>query len=129
MWETRIYYADTDAGGVVYYANYLRYFEKSWFEYLAARGLSLAEYGQKGVYFIVKKLEVDYHAPARYGQSIQVHTETIDVTRASLTFHHRVTLKETQEFLVEGRNQMVCVTSEGKPQRLPTEFTERLSAG
>jgi acyl-CoA thioester hydrolase len=126
MWETRIYYGDTDAGGVIYYANYLKYFEKSWFEYLAARGLSLAEWQEKGIYFIIKRVEVDYHSVARYGEIIQVQTEVSEKTRASFTFQHRVALKENGRLLAEGKNQMVCITKEGKPRRMPEEFLKGL---
>jgi acyl-CoA thioester hydrolase len=126
MWETRIYYGDTDAGGVVYYANYLKYFEKSWFEYLAARGLSLAEWQERGIYFIIKRVEVDFITSARYGEIIQVQTEVSEKTRASFTFQHRVTLKDTGRLLAEGKNQMVCITKEGKPRRLPDEFLQGL---
>jgi acyl-CoA thioester hydrolase len=126
MWETRIYYGDTDAGGVIYYANYLKYFEKSWFEYLAARGLSLAVWEEKGIYFIIKRVEVEYISAARYGEIIQVQTEVSEKTRASFTFQHRVTLKDTGRLLAEGKNQMVCITKEGKLRRLPEEFLKGL---
>lgn len=126
MRETRIYYGDTDAGGVVYYANYLRFFEKSWFEYLAARGLSLADWEQKGVYFIVKRVEVNYHSIAKYGEIIQVQTDVSEKTRASFTFHHRVIVKDTGRLIAEGKNQMVCITGQAKPRRLPDEFLRGL---
>jgi acyl-CoA thioester hydrolase len=126
MWETRIYYGDTDAGGVIYYANYLRYFEKAWFEYLAARGLSLAEWEKKGIYFIIKRVEVDFITSAKYGETIQVQTEVSKKTGASFTFQHRVTLKDTGKLLAKGKNQMVCITKEGKPRRLPEEFLKGL---
>jgi acyl-CoA thioester hydrolase len=126
MWETRIYYGDTDAGGVIYYASYLRYFEKSGYEYLAARGLSLAEWQEKGIFFIQKRVEVDYVSTAGYGDIIQVQTEISEKTKASFTFHHRVTLKGTNRLLAEGKNQMVCITKEGKPRRLPEEFLQGL---
>jgi acyl-CoA thioester hydrolase len=129
MWETRIYYGDTDAGGVIYYANYLKYFEKSWFEYLAARGLSLAQWEEKGIYFIIKRVEVDFIASAQYGEIIQVQTEVSEKTRASFTFQHRVILKDTGRLLAEGKNQMVCITKEGKLRRLPEEFLQGLQVG
>jgi len=126
MFETRIYYGDTDAGGVIYYANYLRYFEKSWYEYLAARGLSLMDWEEQGIYFIIKRVEVDYISPARYGEIIQVQTDVAHVTRASFTFHHRVIVKDTDRLICEGANQMVCITAGGKLRRFPPGFLERL---
>ncbi|MCJ7546369.1 MAG: acyl-CoA thioesterase [Deltaproteobacteria bacterium] len=129
MWETRIYYGDTDAGGVIYYANYLRYFEKSWFEYLAARGLSLVEWEKEGIFFIIKRVEVDYISPARYGEIIEVQTDVSEVTRASFTFYHRVILKDTSRLIAEGKNQMVWISAEGKLRRFPPEFLQRLQGG
>jgi acyl-CoA thioester hydrolase len=129
MWETRIYYGDTDAGGVIYYANYLLYFEKSWFDYLAARGLFLVEWEKEGIVFIIKRVEVDYISPARYGEIIQVQTDVSEVTRASFTFHHRVTLEDTGRLIAEGKNQMVCITAEGKLRRFPPGFLQRLQGG
>jgi len=126
MFETRIYYGDTDAGGVIYYANYLRYFEKSWYEYLLSRGLALTDWEEQGIYFIIKRVEVDYISPARHGEIIQVQTEVAEVTRASFTFHHRVIIKDTDRLLCEGANQMVCITAEGKLRRFPPGFLERL---
>ncbi|MCJ7663920.1 MAG: acyl-CoA thioesterase [Desulfobacterales bacterium] len=126
MWETRIYYGDTDAGGVIYYANYLRYFERSWFEYLAARGLSLVAWEKQGIFFIIKRVEVDYISPARYGEIIQVQTDVAHVTRASFAFHHRVILKDTNRLIAEGKNQMVCISAGGKLRRFPPEFLQRL---
>jgi acyl-CoA thioester hydrolase len=126
MWETRIYYGDTDAGGVIYYANYLRYFEKSWFEYLTARGLSLVAWEKQGIFFIIKRVEVDYISTARYGEIIQVQTDVAQVTRASFTFHHRVILKDTGRLIAEGKNQMVCISAEGKLRRFPSGFLQRL---
>ena len=128
MFETRIYYGDTDAGGVIYYANYLRYFEKSWFEYLAARGLALTDWEKQGIFFIIKRVEVDYISSARYGEIIQVQTEVSEVTRASFTFHHRVIVKDTDRLICEGANQMVCITAEGKLRRFPPGFLERLQS-
>jgi len=126
MWETRVYYGDTDAFGVIYYANYLKYFEKSGYEYLAARGLSLMVWEKKGIFFIQKRVEVDYISTARYGDIIQVQTTVSRVTGAAFTFHHRVTLKDTGRLLAEGENQMVCITKEAKPRRLPEEFLKGL---
>lgn len=128
MFETRIYYGDTDAGGVIYYANYLRYFEKSWYEYLATRGLALTDWEKQGIFFIIKRVEVDYISSARYGEIIQVQTEVSEVTRASFTFHHRVMVKDTDRLICEGKNQMVCITAEGKLRRFPPGFLERLQA-
>lgn len=126
MWETRIYYGDTDAGGLVYYANYLRYFERSWSDYMESRGLSLLDWEKSGVFLINKRVEVEYISPARYGEVIQIHTEVAEVTRASFTFRHLVREKDTGRPICEGKNQMVCIDATGKLRRFPPGFLERL---
>ena len=72
--KTRVYYADTDAGGVVYYANYLRWLEMARFEYLERLGQSVTEYARQGYAFAVAHLEIDYLAPAVLGEEIEVET-------------------------------------------------------
>ena len=68
--EIRIYYEDTDCGGVVYYANYLKYFERARTQYLEERGLSVAELRDGGTQFMVVHAELDYRSPARYGDTL-----------------------------------------------------------
>ena len=69
--EVRIYYEDTDCGGVVYYGNYLKYFERARTQYLEERGLSVAELMKEGTVFVVVHAEVDYRSPARYGDRLR----------------------------------------------------------
>src|SRR3990172_6743469 len=68
--EVRIYYEDTDCGGVVYYANYLRYLERAENNYIEERGLSVAGLMNEGTVFVVVHAEVDYRSPARYGDTL-----------------------------------------------------------
>ena len=72
--DIRIYYEDTDCGQVVYYANYLRIFERARTEYLRGLGVDVAHWMDEGLLFTVTHAEVDYHAPARYGDVIHVRT-------------------------------------------------------
>ena len=72
--DVHIYYEDTDCGGVVYYANYLKYFERARTQYLEERGLSVAGLMKEGRVFVVVHAEVDYLAPARYGETLQIQT-------------------------------------------------------
>ncbi|HVN95162.1 MAG TPA: thioesterase family protein, partial [Syntrophorhabdaceae bacterium] len=82
MYSTRIYYQDTDAGGVVYYANYLKFFEKSWFEYLISIGISLPEWESLGTYVIIKQVYLDLIEPLRYGDYVTITSDIIEVKRA-----------------------------------------------
>lgn len=116
--EIKIYYEDTDCGGVVYYANYLKYFERARTEYLETRGYSVAALIEQGVVFVVVHAEVDYRSPARYGETLVVETEVGDVTRAALTFSHVVCEKASGRVVVEGSARLAVTDGSGKVKRL-----------
>src|SRR5512147_1883079 len=124
--DVKIYYEDTDCGGVVYYANYLRYMERARTEYLASRGYSVKKLMDEGTIFMVLRVEIDYKSPARYGDIIEIETWVRDVTRATMVFEHVMREKTTQRTLVECRAKMVIVDANGKPKRLPQEYAERI---
>ncbi|MFA6281569.1 MAG: YbgC/FadM family acyl-CoA thioesterase, partial [Candidatus Omnitrophota bacterium] len=73
--QKRIYYHDTDCGGVVYYANYLKYLEEARTEYMRERGLDLKELAGTGLLFVVKKVEIEYKSPARYADLLEISTK------------------------------------------------------
>ncbi|HEY4485232.1 MAG TPA: YbgC/FadM family acyl-CoA thioesterase [Nitrospiria bacterium] len=112
-----IYYEDTDCGGVVYYANYLRYFERARTEYLRERGIDLGEWAQKGFTFVVTHVEVEYKAPARYADRLEIETEIADTSRASITFLHTVR-DQSRRLITTSSVVLVCV-SDGRPKRIP----------
>jgi acyl-CoA thioester hydrolase len=123
----KIYYEDTDAGGVVYYANYLKYLERARTELLAERGIDVAEYHNKGFLFAVVNVDVQYKKPAVLGDVIDVTTEVTDVTNVTISIGHRVFRGST--LLVEATVRLACINQDGKPRRLPEEFASLLSAG
>jgi acyl-CoA thioester hydrolase len=82
--EIKIYYEDTDCGGVVYYANYLKYFERARTHYLEERGLSVAGLMKEGTVFVVVHAEVDYRSPARYGDWLVIETVVSENGRAGV---------------------------------------------
>src|SRR5512140_1384763 len=88
--EIRIYYEDTDAGGVVYHANYLRYFERGRTEYLRERGVSVGELAGRGYIFPVIRLEIEYRAPAVHDDLVRVETEVLAVGKTSFTLGQQV---------------------------------------
>lgn len=122
--EIRVYYEDTDCGGIVYYANYLKYFERARTEYFRERGIEIASYARAGILFVVAHVEVDYRLPARYNDLLEIETEVADFSRASLTFSHIIGRRETDEIVVEGWARLVCIDEQGKPRRLPEEVTQ-----
>jgi acyl-CoA thioester hydrolase len=122
--DIRIYYEDTDCGGVVYYANFLKYFERARTEHLRERGIEVATYAAVGLLFVVAHVEVDYRIPARYDDVLQIETEVVDFTRTSLTFAHAMYRHGDERTIVEGWVRLVCVDERGKPHRLPEELVQ-----
>jgi acyl-CoA thioester hydrolase len=126
--QIRVYYEDTDCGGVVYYANFLRYFERARTEYLRERGIDVAAYASAGLLFMVSHAEVSYRSPARYNDVLDIETDVVDITRTTLTFAHDIRRVGDERLIVEGGARLVCVDERGKPRRLPEEFLHRLNA-
>ena len=113
-----IYYEDTDCGGMVYYANYLKYFERARTQYIEERGLSVAGLMKEGTVFVVTHAEVDYRTPARYGDRLVIETTVSDMTRASFTFSHVIRERESRRVVVEGSARLAAVDGSGKVKRL-----------
>ena len=114
----RIYYEDTDCGGVVYYANYLKYFERARTHYLEDRGFSVAELLDQGTEFRVTHTEVRYRSAAQYGEDLQIATQLSANRRISLTFSHVIRESTTHRLVVEGSATLVAVDSRGKVKRI-----------
>jgi len=127
--EIRIYYEDTDCGGIVYYANYLKYFERARTEYLEARGYSVAALMGEGIVFVVVHAEVDYCSPARYGETLVVETVVSDLSRASLTFSHVVRERASGRVIVEGSARLAVTDGNGKVKRLDKAIVAALQSG
>jgi acyl-CoA thioester hydrolase len=127
--EVKIYYEDTDCGGVVYYANYLKYFERARTQYLEERGLSVAGLMKDGTVFVVVHAEVDYRSPARYGETLVIETVVSDVTAASFTFSHVIRERESQRVVVEGSARLATTDGNGKVKRLDKEMVAALQSG
>jgi acyl-CoA thioester hydrolase len=119
--KVKIYYDDTDAGGVVYYANYLRYMERARTEFLAEYGINVAEHHHHGYFFVVTHVDISYKRPARLGETIDITTEVEEVRHASMTIRNCI-LKEGT-LLVEALVTFACTDSEGRPKRLPESFS------
>ncbi|MBI3994666.1 MAG: YbgC/FadM family acyl-CoA thioesterase, partial [Nitrospirae bacterium] len=104
----------------VYYANYLRYFERARTEYLRDRGVDLGAWAEKGLYFVVSRVEIDYKAPARYSDLIEIETAVTDLSKASLTFSHAVR-DQSGRLIADSTVVLVCV-SQSRPRRIPDEI-------
>lgn len=122
----RIYYEDTDCGGVVYYANYLRYFERARTQYFEERALPVSDLLKEGIQFMVVHAELDYHSPARYADTLVIETRLTRSGRASLTFAHVVRQRESGCLVVEGSATIVAVDRGGGVKRLALSLVEAL---
>jgi acyl-CoA thioester hydrolase len=134
----RVYYEDTDAGGVVYHANYLRYAERARTEALRDWGVPHADLvGRFGVMFMVRELEVDYRRGARLDEVLTVESEVLEVGGATVRLRQTVLNKDGRN--KDGLNKdgicavltvrLACVHLEGnKPGRIPPLWRERLTA-
>jgi len=118
-WPVRVYYEDTDAGGVVYYANYLRFLERARTEWLRALGFeqtALADVHQ--VVFVVRSISLDYAKPARFNDALDVTIERVTTGASRIELEQRV--RRGGEQLVTARVELACVnTATFKPVRIP----------
>ena len=115
----RVIYGDTDQMGVVYYANYLRYFEFARSELLRAHGRSYREMEAEGFSLPVVEATCRYVAPARYEDVLLVGIEVPAVTRVTLTFRYQVTREGEAAVLCTGSTVHACLGKAGRPARLP----------
>jgi len=129
MTERRIYYEDTDAGGVVYYANYLRYLEQGRTEFLRARGFSVRALHEQGYLIPVMHLEIDYLVPAVLDDLIRVDTTVQAITSATCTLGQQVVRVIDGEVLVDAKVTLACLGPGKKPRRLPRELMQALKGG
>ena len=122
----RVHYEDTDMAGVVYYANYLKFIERGRSEALREAGVDQRAMRDAGVVFVVKSLKADYHAPGRYDDMLTVHTNLIELKRASATLAQSVTCDGVKLFEAEVR--IACMSTAGKPVRLPEIASKALTS-
>ena len=109
-YQKRIYYHDTDAGTVVYYANYLKYLEEARTEYMRAKGIDLKELTKQGIWFVVKGVDIQYRSPGRYADILDISSKITKTKNVSLEF------------------TLVCVTDQFRPTPIPQEILDKLAS-
>ena len=116
---TKIYYEDTDAGGVVYYANYLKFLERARSEAIYSLGLSNKEILEKeGVIIIVKTCNIEYKKPAKFEDVIEIISNIKEVKNSSFKMHQ--VIKKKFDIISEADVVLVTVNKKGKPVRIPS---------
>ena len=124
----RVIYGDTDQMGVVYYANYLRWFERGRSEFLRQIGLPYSTIEQQGFHFPVTEVNCRYANSARYDDVVRIETELAELGRASLSFVYRISRETNQDLLATGRTKHACIDHAGKVTRIPAMLLDALKA-
>lgn len=133
-WPVRVYYEDTDAGGIVFYANYLRFFERARTEWLRHLGFEHAQLRREtGILFVVKSMQVDYHRPAQLDDLLQLDIRLLERKRASLLVEQSAWLPghdpAPATLLVSARVRLACIDGQSlRPLGLPAVLQQRLDA-
>ncbi len=130
----RVYYEDTDAGGIVYYVNYLKFMERARTERLRDLGFAQSTLAGEGLLFVVHSSEARYHAPARLDDELLVSAQVIELNRVSLRFRQQVRRAVDDALLCEGQFLVACVRADNlKPRAIPealrAAFAEQGGAG
>ena len=125
--QVRVYYEDTDAGGIVYYANYLKFMERARTEWLRSLGFEQDTLMEQSVAFVVKRVEMHNYAPARFNELLSIDSQVVELKGASMTF--KQTIKNKQEtILVTAEVLVACVNLDSmKPRRLPRTLLWEIS--
>ena len=128
-WPVRVYYEDTDAAGVVYYANYLKFAERARTEWLRAMGFDQTELAERhGVVFVVRSAAIDYLAPARFNDRLRVTVELIKVGAGQIDLVQRVLRGD--ELLAKTAVKVACVALRTlRPVRIPRPLATRIRTG
>jgi acyl-CoA thioester hydrolase len=124
----RVIYGDTDQMGVVYYANYLRWFECGRAEFLRQINLPYSAIERAGFHFPVTDVTCHYRQPARFDEVIQIETELAELGRASLSFSYRISREMDRCLLATGSTKHACIGHAGHVTRIPKILEDALKA-
>ncbi len=121
----RVYYEDTDMAGIVYHANYLKYIERARSDWVRARGIDQNALREvEGIVFVVRRIEADYLAPARFDEELVVRTEVKSVSGVRLGLVQEV--QRAGKPLFRAEVTLVAITSDGHPARLPAAIRQQM---
>jgi acyl-CoA thioester hydrolase len=122
--DYRVIYGDTDQMGVVYYANYLRWFERGRSEFLRQIGLPYAQIEAAGFHFPVAEVTCRYSQSARYDDVIEVATTLAELSRVYLLFEYKISRQVDQILLATGSTKHACIDHQGQVKRIPKMLIE-----
>jgi acyl-CoA thioester hydrolase len=123
--KQRIFYHHTDCGGVVYYATYLQFLEEARTIFMETRGVNIKELMAQGTFFVVSSQEMDYVAPAVYGDVVEVTTSVHEISRVRIELRHEM-FNQNNKLLNRARTVFALIGSNFRPKMIPAEIKERL---
>ena len=125
--QVKVYYEDTDAGGVVYYANYLKYLERARTEALSSIGLSNIKIKKKfGAIIVVKSCNIEYKKSAHLEDELNIESHIISLKKTSLIMKQLILLKK--DLISEAEIQLVFLNNDGKPKKIPDVLVENFTS-
>ena len=124
LWPIRVYYEDTDAAGVVYYANYLKFMERARTEYIRSLGFEQDDLReQQAVIFVVRNVTMQLHRPAQFNDELEVVSNIHGIARTHLSFKQVIRRGDEAQLLCEADIQVVCIDAKiWKPRAIPPEM-------
>ncbi|WP_319780188.1 thioesterase family protein [Maridesulfovibrio sp.] len=122
--EHSVSYGETDAMGVVYYAEYLHFFERSRSLFIRERGMSYAEVEERGIYLPVREANCRYRVPAQYDDQLDIQVGIIEWKRASIKFIYDIYKDNRSTLIASGFTEHACVNKDGRPVRVPEWLRE-----
>lgn len=127
-WPVRVYYEDTDSGGVVYHANYLKFFERARTEFLRQFGIEQDRLiRDDDVIFAVRNMNIDYIKPAVFNDLLTVTTDVAEIKKASLVFQQTISHHDSEKILCQIICRVACLTaSTMKPRAIPETIIQQL---
>lgn len=125
--QKTIFYHDTDCGNVVYYGNYLKYFEEARTLYMQEKGYSVPALMQQGKFFVVARQEVEYKYPVRYADTITVDTKVVEVSDIKIVFENTIS-NQNGRLCTKGKTTLVCVDKNGVPTSMGVDVKQAMTA-
>lgn len=129
QWPVRVYIEDTDAGGIVYYVNYLKFMERARTEFLRSLGYGRDFIFNRDLMFVVHSLNAEYVKPARLDDELFATVRVLKLGKTFIAMEQSIILEESGELLCRGEVKIACVAAGAvKPKRIPPEIVATLSA-
>ncbi len=124
--QKRVFYHDTDCGGVVYYGNYMKFLEEARTQHMEERGVFIKDLMDQGVMFVVHRQEIDYKHPLFYGDVMEIRTWVSEISEVRIIFEYEIK-NQKGRLVSKAKTSLVCVDKNIEPKTIPQEIKNKLS--